>query len=35
MPPVAGTVQKRGAALGAHVARVDENTIDWPSGVHP
>src|SRR5262252_7999165 len=34
-PPAAGTVQNRGAAAGAHVARLDANTIDFPSGVQP
>ena len=34
-PPLAGTVQKRGAAEGAAVARVEAKTIDFPSGVHP
>src|SRR5712691_12679260 len=35
MPPSAGTVQKRGAPLGVHVARVEENKIDLPLGVQP
>src|SRR5688500_11557414 len=34
-PPSDETVQKRGALLGAHVARVDENRMDRPSGVQP
>src|SRR5262249_43125277 len=34
-PPEADTVQKRGAPLGAQVAREDENITDLPSGVHP
>ena len=34
-PPSAGTVQKRGAPLGAHVARVDEKRTDLPSGIQP
>src|ERR1700741_4471325 len=34
-PPSTGTVQNRGAPLGDHVARVEENMIDLPSGVHP
>src|SRR5260370_39215702 len=34
-PPSTGTVQKRGAPLGDHVARVDENMIERPSGVQP
>ena len=34
-PPSAGTVQKRGAPLGAQLAREDENMIALPSGVHP
>src|SRR5258706_9252593 len=34
-PPVRGTVQKRGAGLGAHVARPDANTTAFPSGVQP
>src|SRR5262245_28786147 len=34
-PPAAGTVQKRGAAAGAHVARPEANTIALPSGVQP
>src|ERR1700759_3821087 len=34
-PPSTGTVQKRGAALGAQVARDELKTIDLPSGVHP
>src|SRR6185503_7095574 len=34
-PPVAGTVQNLGAPLGAHVARVEENSTDLPSGVQP
>src|SRR5262245_27632446 len=35
MPPVAGTVQNRGAPLGAHVAREVANITDFPSGVQP
>src|SRR5579872_2148463 len=35
MPPCAGTVQKRGAPVGAAVARADAKTIDLPSGVQP
>src|SRR5687768_14074072 len=34
-PPVTGTVQKRGAPVGAWVARPDENTTCLPSGVQP
>src|SRR5512146_570477 len=34
-PPSTGTVQKRGAAVGASVARGDAKTIDLPSGVQP
>src|SRR5215470_11827785 len=34
-PPSTGTVQKRGAPLGDQVARVDENMMALPSGVHP
>src|ERR1041385_3312025 len=34
-PPVTGTVQNRGAAAGASVARPEANTIDLPSGVQP
>src|SRR5262252_289158 len=34
-PPATGTVQKRGAAAGAHVARPEADTIDFPSGVQP
>src|SRR6185436_19702032 len=34
-PPSAETVQKRGAPLGAQVARLEENRIDLPSGVQP
>src|SRR5512138_158443 len=34
-PPPNGTVQNLGAPLGAQVARVEENSIDLPSGVHP
>src|SRR3954466_4653117 len=34
-PPSIGTVQKRGAALGADVARDEAKTIDLPSGVQP
>src|SRR6185437_16860217 len=34
-PPSTGTVQKRGTALGASLARVDENTTFLPSGVQP
>ena len=33
--PDGRSVQKRGAPLGDHVARVDENMIERPSGVHP
>src|SRR5204862_7356479 len=34
-PPATGTVQKRGAGLGASEARPDVNTIALPSGVQP
>src|SRR5258708_39825341 len=34
-PPCAGTVQKRGAPLGAAVARPEAKTMDVPSGVQP
>src|SRR5512132_4281015 len=34
-PPSIETVQKRGAPLGDHVAREEENMIDLPSGIHP
>ena len=34
-PPATGTVQQRGAPLGAAVARPDANTIDLPSGSQP
>src|SRR4051812_10562798 len=34
-PPSAGTVQNRGAPLGAQLARGDENMIALPSGVQP
>ena len=35
MPPSAGTVQNRGAPLGAHVAREVANITDFPSAVQP
>src|SRR5258708_16446536 len=34
-PPCAGTVQKRGAPLGAAVARPEAKTMALPSGVQP
>ncbi len=34
-PPSAGTVQKRGAAVGAQVARAEANITDLPSCVQP
>src|SRR5579885_2374177 len=34
-PPSTGTVQNRGAALGASVARDELNTMFLPSGVQP
>src|SRR5258708_40199730 len=34
-PHCAGTVQKRGAPLGAAVARPEAKTMDVPSGVQP
>src|SRR4051794_25668051 len=35
MPPVTGTVQKRGAPIGAQLARADENKTDFPSALQP